>query len=258
MMQQLPTRNQFGFKNDGFIEMADDPFLEYGSRFLPFSATPPTMKQESPQTKLVIICCGQEQANMINQGGIDVLKTQEDIDMFLKKEPQFNRQLTAARMVLPKKTLPIRGSVLTPINVKQEPMDRPVSRKRAFESYEDKSWLPPNFRSKKKQRYNNSTVAPNAIEIIETAPVKKPRRKTRKSCKNRPKSILHCNHCKADFYARPTYRPEHNHFVLQHKCDVRRQYVVGNKHRACNHGCSRIKGCIFFVTPVPEYANGQQ
>lgn len=59
---------------------------------------------------------------------------------------------------------------------------------------------------------------------------------------------LYCNHCKSIFEAKATYREQHGHYLVNHKCcnQRRTQFVVGVKHRRCRFGCNNKVGCIIF------------
>jgi len=61
---------------------------------------------------------------------------------------------------------------------------------------------------------------------------------------------LYCQHCKAEFYSKATYRVKYQHHLVNHRCfnHTRMQYVVGVRHRRCTKNCNPELGCIRFVS----------
>lgn len=61
---------------------------------------------------------------------------------------------------------------------------------------------------------------------------------------------LYCEHCKAAFYSKATYREKYQHHLVNHRCDnnTRMQYVVGIRHRRCTQNCDPQIGCIRFAS----------
>jgi len=68
-------------------------------------------------------------------------------------------------------------------------------------------------------------------------------------------ATLFCYHCRSEFRAKPTFRKEYDHWVVNHKCTKytkRVQYVIGLKQRKCKYGCSSRTGCVSFLRVVGD------
>jgi len=76
----------------------------------------------------------------------------------------------------------------------------------------------------------------------------------KKKKKSSMKYRLYCQHCKAEFYSKATFREKYQHHLVNHRCynNMRMQYVVGVRHRRCVEGCDPEIGCIRFVCSAPQ------